>query len=233
MIKAIAIDDEPIALRVIENFCKDVDFIHLEKTFEDPQAALRHLNKFPVDLLLLDIDMPGMTGLELYKKLKQNTMVIFITSRAEHAVEGFSLRAVDYLLKPFTFDRFQEAAKRAQEFINFNTKTESTENSKYLFIRADFSLVKIAIDEIKYIEALDDYMKIHIKDQKTLVARMTMKSILQKLPADRFIRIHRSFILPVERIKVLKTKSLLTDDMEMPVGNNYVKEVTEAFNKVR
>src|SRR5882672_11836381 len=112
MIKAVAIDDEPIAIKVIENFCKSIDYIHLEKSFNNPKEGLKHLNKFPADLLFLDIDMPHINGIDLYKQLKQDTMVIFITSRADYAVEGFNLMAVDYLLKPFTYDRFLQAAKR-------------------------------------------------------------------------------------------------------------------------
>src|ERR1043165_3793749 len=117
MIKTVAIDDEPIALKVIENYCKDLEYVQLDKIFTNPKDGLKHLNKFPTDLLLLDIDMPHMNGIELYKHLKQDTMVIFITSRADYAVEGFNLMAVDYLVKPFTFDRFKQALKRANDFL--------------------------------------------------------------------------------------------------------------------
>ena len=119
MIKAIAIDDEPMALKVIENFCKRVDFIQLEKTFDKPEEALKHLQKFPVDLLFLDIDMPGITGLELYKAIEQNTMVIFITAHSKYALDGFNLSAVDFVLKPFTYDRFETAVNKAKEYYSY------------------------------------------------------------------------------------------------------------------
>ena len=231
MIKAVAIDDEPIALKVIENFCREVDFIELEKTFSDAKEGLKYLNKFPVDLLFLDIDMPHMNGIELYKQLKQDTMVIFITARADYAVEGFNLMAVDYLLKPFTFERFMQAARRANDLLNFNTQSEKTDDSKYLFIRADFSLIKIAIADIIYIEALDDYLKIYIQDQKTLVARMTMKVMLEKLPANKFIRVHRSFIVAVDRITAMRAKTLLVGRTEIPLGGSYAEDVGKLFQK--
>lgn len=231
MIKAVAIDDESIALKVIENFCKDIDFISLEKTFSEAKEGLKYLNKFPVDLLFLDIDMPLMNGIDLYKQLKQDTMVIFITARADYAVEGFNLMAVDYLLKPFSYERFFQAAKRANDLLNFNTQSEKPDDSKFLYIRADFSLIKVAIADIIYIEALDDYLKIYIQDQKTLVARMTMKSILEKLPSARFIRVHRSFIVAVERIQALRSKTVLVDRIEIPMGGSYIEEVNKVFQK--
>lgn len=231
MIKAVAIDDEPIALKVIENFCKDIDFISLEKTFSEAKEGLKYLNKFPVDLLFLDIDMPLMNGIDLYKQLKQDTMVIFITSRADYAVEGFNLMAVDYLLKPFSYDRFLQATKRANELLNFNTQSEKSDDSKFLYIRADFSLIKVAIADIIYIEALDDYLKIYIQDQKTLVARMTMKAILEKLPSAKFIRVHRSFIVAAGRIQALRSKTVLVDRIEIPLGGSYIEEVNNIFQK--
>jgi DNA-binding LytR/AlgR family response regulator len=231
MIKAVAIDDEPIALKVIENFCSGIDHIHLEKTFDQSKDGLKYLNKFPTDLVFLDIDMPLLNGIDLYKQLKQDIMVVFITSRADYAVEGFNLMAVDYLVKPFTFERFQQAVKRANDLLNFQTNKASNDDSKYLYIRADFSLVKITIADIIYIEALDDYLKIYIQDQKTLVARMTMKGILEKLPANKFMRVHRSFIVAVDRIQSVRAKSVMVDRIEVPVGGNFVEEVNNRFKK--
>lgn len=231
MIKAVAIDDEPIALKVIENFCKDIDFISLEKTFSDAKDGLKYLNKFPVDLLFLDIDMPHMNGIDLYKQLNQDTMVIFITAKPDYAVEGFNLMAVDYLLKPFSYERFLQAAKRANDLLEYNTQNSKAADNRHLFIRADFSLVKIAIADIMYIEALDDYLKIYIEDQKTLVARMTMKTMLEKLPADKFVRVHRSFIVAADRIRALRTKTVLIDRVEIPLGGSYLEEVTKVFQK--
>lgn len=231
MITAVAIDDEPMALKVIENFCSKIEDLSLEKTFSNPQDGLKHLNKFPVQLLFLDIDMPHINGIDLYKQLKQDVMVIFITSRADYAVEGFNLRAVDYLVKPFTYERFSEAVKRAKEFLSINLQSNDVDKTKFLFIRADFSLVKIPIPDILYIEAYDDYLKIYIQNQKTLVARMTMKGILEKLPANKFIRVHRSFIAPIDRIDAVKTKAVVVNGQELPVGVSYLEELNRLFKK--
>ncbi|MCD6065927.1 MAG: DNA-binding response regulator [Bacteroidetes bacterium] len=229
MIKAIAIDDELIATKVIENFCKEIDFIELEKTFNESKEGLKYLNKFPVDLVFLDIEMPGLNGIELYKKLKQDTLVIFITSRADYAVEGFNLQATDYLVKPFTFERFVQAVKRANELLNFQSQKPGADN-KHIFIRADFSLVKIALDDIDYIEGLDDYLRIHLHNQKSLIARMTLKKMLEKLPGADFLRIHRSFIIPLKKIERIKTRVITVVGKELPVGQSYEEEVAKVLS---
>lgn len=229
MIKAIAIDDELIALKVIQNFCKEVSFIELEKCFNDPKAGLKYLNKFPADLIFLDIDMPFINGIDLYRKLKQDTMVIFTTSRIDYAIEGFNLMAVDYLLKPFTFERFEQAVKRANDFFNYSSRNHKKDEGKYLYLRADFSLVKIDISKIVYVEGLDDYLKIYIEDQKTLVVRMTMKVLLEKLSQKKFIRVHRSFIVPLQRLKAIRSKSVLVDRIEVPLSIKYAATVKALF----
>ena len=227
MIKAIAIDDEPLALKVIENFCEKVDFISLEKTFNKPSEALKYADNFPIDLLFLDINMPSINGIEFYKQLKQSTMVIFTTAYSEYVVEGFHLNAVDYILKPFTFDRFLLAVNKANEFFNYQNQKENT--SQFLFVRADYSLVKINIANILYIEGLDDYLKIHIENQKTIITRITMKSILEKLPPKEFVRIHRSFIVPLKRIESVRNKVISLAGIEIPIGASYEENFFKLF----
>lgn len=229
MIKAIAIDDELLALKVIGNFCSKVDFITLEKTFNKPAEALRYINKFPVDLLFLDINMPSLGGLELYKSVKQNTMAIFTTAYSEHAVEGFNLSAVDYLLKPFTFERFEQAVNKAQEYYTFLHQKESSDPQD-LFIRAEYSLVKVPISEILYIEGLGDYLKIFVQSSKPVITRMTMKAITEKLPAREFVRVHRSFIVPFSRIRQVRNKVIFIDSKEIPIGSSYEEEFFKRFS---
>ena len=225
MIKAIAIDDEPIALKVIESFCHEIKTINLEKTFTNSQDGLRYLQKYPTDLIFLDIEMPNLNGIDLYKQIKQNTLVVFITSRADYAVEGFNLNALDYLLKPFTFERFKQAIDKANDYF----VVTANQKSRHVFVRADYSLLKIALDDIVTIEALDDYLKIYLHEQKTIVARMTMKAMLEKLPANEFIRVHRSFIVPIKKIESLRNKTLKIGDKNIPVGNSYEEEVLKHF----
>lgn len=230
MIKAIAIDDEMLALKVIENFCGKVDFIDLEKTFHKPKEALKFLEEYPVDLLFLDINMPSMTGIELFKSINQNTMVIFTTAYSEYAVEGFNLNAIDYLLKPFTYERFLQGVNKVNEYYK-SQQPRDTENTSYLYIRADYRLHKIALNEILFIEGLDDYLKIHIEKSKPIVARMTMKTMLEKLPSQEFIRVHRSYIVPFRKIENVRNKMLTIAEEEIPIGISYEKVFFENFGK--
>lgn len=219
MIRAIALDDEPLALTVIENFCARIDFVNLEKTFNKTEEAHKYLRKQPVDLIFLDIQMPKQNGIEFFASIEQDTMVIFTTAFSEYAVEGFNLNAIDYLLKPFSFERFKQAAEKARAAYENRNQTPATE--QYLFIRADYSLNKILISDILFIEGLDDYLKIHIAGQKTIVARMTMKSILEKLPASAFIRVHRSFIVQISRIEKVRNKTIFIGTEEVPLSAGY------------
>ena len=229
MINAIAIDDESPALDIIESFCSQVDLINLHKTFTQPKEALKHINKFPVDLLFLDVNMPSLNGIDFYKKIKQNTPVIFTTAHLEYAVEGFNLNAVDYLLKPFSFERFKTAVTKAQDFINYQQGKVNPQN--FIFVRADYSLLKIDLGNILYIESLDDYVKIFLDQQKTVVARMTMKNLLEKLPEKDFIRVHRSFIVPLRRIEAVRQKVVYIGDKEFPIGESYIADFFGRFKE--
>lgn len=220
MIRAIALDDEPLALRVIESFCSRVDYIRLEKTFTKTSEAHKHLRKQPVDLMFLDIQMPMQNGMEFYAEIEQNVLVIFTTAFSEYAVEGFNINATDYLLKPFSFERFLQAAQKVKAIYDLKNQVQPTE-PQYLFIRADYSLNKILVSDILFIEGLDDYLKIHIDNQKTIVARMTMKAILEKLPVQEFVRVHRSFIVPISRIEKVRNKIIHIRDEEIPVSASY------------
>lgn len=230
MITAIAIDDEPPALKIIENFCGQQDTVNLIKTFTKPNEALKYLRKYPVDLLFLDIQMPSLSGLNFYKEIEQVSMVIFTTAFSEYAVEGFNLNAIDYLLKPYTFERFMIAVNKARDFHAFaHQKEKSTQ--EYLFIRVDYSLVKIKIADILFIEGLDDYLQIYLADQRKIVPRMTMKNILSKLPAEEFIRVHRSFIVPLKRIQQVRNKMILAGGREIPLGSSYEEDFYKVFKE--
>ena len=227
MIKAIALDDEPLALEILQNLCTDIEYVDLQKTFTKSEEAFKYLRKYPVDLLFLDIDMPSISGLDFYKKLPHKTMVIFTTAYSEYAVEGFTLNATDYLLKPISLSRFQQAVEKA--FQQWKTQNQNSEQ-QYLFIRADYSLMKILFSDILYIEGLDDYLKIHIQNQKKVVTRMTLKVILQKLPVNEFIRVHRSFIVSISKIDKIRNKIIYINDKEIPVSASYETEFFVLFN---
>ncbi|MFN4249315.1 MAG: LytR/AlgR family response regulator transcription factor [Flavipsychrobacter sp.] len=228
MINAIAIDDEPLALNVIKAFCHNLDFIDLKATFTETSEALKYLRNYPVDLLFLDIKMPAMSGIDFYKSVPHKTMVIFTTAYSEYAVDGFNLSAIDYLLKPFENERFLQAVNKANEYYKYLNKQEISSN-QYLFVRADYSLVKIALSDIIYIEGLDNYLKIHLQNSKPVIARMSMKAVMDKLPERDFLRVHRSYIVSFGKVNFVRNKIIHIADAEIPVGTNYNDAVAERF----
>lgn len=233
MIKAIALDDEPLALKIIENFCNESENIQLEKVFSKPNDALKYINNFPVDLIFLDIQMPSISGIDFFKSIEKEIMVIFTTAFSEYAVEGFNLNAVDFLLKPFTLERFQQAVGKAHEFYTYTNSTEKTKQP-YIFIRADYSLVKIKLTDIIYLEGLNDYVKFHLEGQKPVVARITLKNLSERLSSSDFIRVHRSYILPLNRISHIRNRMIFIhaeDKMiELPIGRSYEDDVHKMFS---
>jgi len=242
MIKAIAIDDEAPALKVISNFCDRTEDVQLEQTFLAPAEALRYLQTTSVDLIFLDIQMPSLSGIELYQSIGTGTLAIFTTAYSEYAIEGFNLNAVDYLLKPFTLQRFQQAVAKAAEYLSFrqslkdqglpsnpNQVSSSSLRTDTLIIRADYSLIRIPVADILFIEAADDYLKIHRESKSPFLARMTMKSILEMLPADQFIRTHRSYIVSIPHIDNVRNKTISIAGQEIPISNNYETAFFEKF----
>lgn len=223
MIKAIAIDDEPLALTIIAHFCLQHDAVELDKTFTNTDEALKYLKKYPVDLLFLDINMPGRNGLDFYKLAGPDVMVIFTTAHSEYAVEGFNINAIDYLLKPFSQERFNAAVEKAKRELSIRKSLPDTTN--HLLIRADYKLHKIDFEDILMIEGLDDYIRLNIKNRPPVTARMSMKNILEKLPVQKFIRVHRSYIIPITRITSIQNKSITIDGFIIPIGDTYKDEV--------
>jgi len=229
MIRAIALDDEAPALKVIENFCRKIEIIQLEHSFIKPGEALGYIRQSPIDLIFLDINMPSLNGLEFYQSLGSNVMVIFTTAYGEYAVEGFNLNAVDYLLKPFTFDRFQQAVNKAFDLLDYRQNKISS--PEYILIRADYSLIKVRTAEILFVEAADDYLKIHLENKSPLMVRMTMKGLMDTLPPGEFIRTHRSYIVSFHRIENVRNKTLSIGDKDIPIGVNYEKAFYQQFRK--
>jgi len=229
VINCIAIDDEPMALEVIKSHCAGISFINLTHTFTQVSAAQRYLRKFPVDLIFLDIQMPDMNGVDLYKSIEQDTMVIFTSAYSRYAVEGFNVKAVDYLLKPIEFYRFKSACEKAKEYAGYLKPRESTTQAN-LFVRSEYALVKIPYQEIFYLETMDDYIKIHLTEGKTVLTLMSMKKMLGKLPAEEFIRIHRSYIIPFSKIELVSSKSVSLGSIDIPIGTSYKNEFLKKYS---
>ncbi len=177
MIRCIAIDDEPLALQVIKEFANTIPYLQLEQVFTDPEEAMKYLDEHTIDLIFLDIQMPDINGIQFYKSLENKPQVIFTTAYSEYAVEGFNVEAIDYLLKPFEYDRFAKAVQKANEYLEFLSNQEMQMAS--IFVKVDYQLMKINLKEIDLIEGLDDYIRITIPPRPVLTL-MTLKSLLRK-----------------------------------------------------
>ena len=222
MITAVAIDDEPLALGVVRSHAAKVPYVDLKAEFTDAFKAIEYLQYNPVDLLLLDIKMPDISGIELLNSLSKKPLVIFTTAYTEHAVTSFELDAVDYLLKPFSLARFTKACNKAYELHNFRNAKEDKKD--YLFLKIGYEQVKVMFDEICYLEATGNYVNFELKD-KQLLSRMTISEVEQLLPAEQFIRIHRSFIAAVNKVEKIERHQLMVNGAVLPVGSSYYQNI--------
>lgn len=226
MIKAIALDDEPLALTILDHLCAKNEHISLEKVYTNQEDAVKYLNNFPVDLLFLDIQMPEKDGINFYKDLKSKPLVIFTTAFDHYAIQGFDLEAIDYLLKPISYDRFEQAINKV---LKYKGMSLNQQNEAFILIRADYKLNKILLNDISYIEGLDDYIQIYLKNKPKIVARMSMKNILEQLPENDFLRIHRSYIIPKDEIMSVQSKFVFTANKEFPIGETYKSIIIQHF----
>lgn len=231
MLRCIAIDDEPLALELLEDNISKVPYLQLVAKLSSATEALALLQTQSVDLIFLDIQMPGLTGLQFIQSLEQKPMIILITAYEKFALQGFNLAVTDYLVKPVPLERFIKACNRAWELFQLKTSGKTVQETvpDYFFVNVDYSLLKINLAEIIWIEGLKDYIKIHLKGSgKAVITRMGMKVIQDQLPASRFLRIHKSYIVSVEYITSIRKNSVFLGTMELPVGENY-KDSVNAF----
>lgn len=231
MIRAIAVDDEPLALDVIETYCRSFDFLEYVKGFTKVGEALQFLEKNPVDLLFLDINMPAMLGVDFYKSLTLQPMLIFTTSYSEYAIESYELGAIDYLLKPIEKRRFSKAMERVAEYHKNNQQAGAKGNEGYLLLKADYGVKKILQADILYIESLDNYLKIHLTEQAPIIVRLTLKQIQEQIPVTAFIRVHKSFIVSMKQIESVRNKVISIANRSIPIGRVYEDYFTAQFNK--
>ena len=228
MIKAIAIDDEPLALDVITSLAGNLNFIDLKRTFTQGSSAIRYLKQFPIDLLFLDIQMPDTDGIELIKSIDQEIMVIFTTAFSKYAVRGFELNAIDYLLKPIKQKRFEQSCLKALDFYDFKKQKKSKENN-FIYVRSQYSLIKIPLSDILFFETMDDYIKIHRTNTKPILTLLSMRKLLQLLPEKKFIRVHRSFAVSIEKIQAVRAKTVIIEDHQLPIGITYEKAFFNSY----
>lgn len=231
-LKCIAIDDEPLALTIISDYASRTPSLQLLHTYDDAVVAAEMLRKTPVDLIFIDINMPDINGIDLVRSLSEKPLIIFTTAYKKFAYEGFELEAVDYLLKPISFDRFTKAVQKAEGMYQQKKMQEKKEETGYLFIRSEYRIIKIAMNEIDYIEGLEDYIKIHLNNTRPVLTLLTLKAVLEKLPVSRFQRIHRSYIVAVDKVKSVQGKKvLLSTGVELPVSDSYIEFIQQWMRK--
>ncbi|NOQ91424.1 MAG: response regulator [Flavobacteriaceae bacterium] len=227
-IPCIIVDDEPIAREILENHLRKVDSIEVVATCKNAVEAFNEINKNNIDLIFLDINMPEISGLSFAKSINKNIKIIFTTAYREYAIDGFDLKAVDYLLKPISFERLLQAVNKFLDeniTIHSDNKEEMNhEKSDFIFVRSDRKMVKINFDEINYIESLGDYLKIYLPN-KIIITRETITSIEAKLPKNDFLRIHRSFIISINKIESFTNESVDINKKAVPISRSYKKDV--------
>ena len=227
MINCIVIDSYETS-SLITKFCEGVQYISVEKSFTSTIEASRYMRKYPADLIFINTDFPNISGLEFYQNLNQKTLVVFISDSKEHAFEAFNLNAVDYLLNSFDLKRFSQTLNKVNEIYSFRNQITNNEE-QFLQVRSEYSLVKIALVEIVYIETLDDYIKIHIQGKKPVLTLMSIKKALEKLPVKDFIRVHRSYIVPINRIESVRGKTINLGITEIPIGKSHEEAFFKAY----
>jgi DNA-binding LytR/AlgR family response regulator len=221
-LKCIAIDDEPLALKLIARYVHQFQELQLVHTFEDAISGAEYLKQGTTDLLFIDINMPDVTGIELVRTLEKKPIVIFITAYKNFAYEGFELEALDYILKPIDAKRFAKAVEKAIDYYKYKQATPQEKYDNSLYVYSEYRMVKINLDDIDYIESMEDYIKIHVHNAKTILTLMPLKKVLEKLPPDKFQRIHRSFIVAVDKIRSIHNRKVQLSDIELPVSETYM-----------
>ena len=223
MLRCLAIDDEPLALELLEDNIRQVPFLQLAGKCNNALEAMQFLKEQPVDLIFLDIQMPGLTGLQFIQSLTQRPMIILITAYEKFALQGFNLDVVDYLVKPVPFDRFLKACNKAWELHSLRSKKNETSTTPvYFFVNVDYSLLKVEFNDIQWVEGLKDYIKINLKSSsRPVVTRMSMKAMEDQLPPSKFLRIHKSYIVSIASITSIRKNSVFVGTVELPVGDSY------------
>lgn len=233
-LNCVVIDDEPLARKGLKEYIGDVDFLTLAAEFDSPLKAMELISNGSVQLIFLDIQMPKITGLQFFKSLQQAPPVIFTTAYPQYALDGFELNALDYLVKPVSFDRFLKAALRAKEYYELRLQNKPVENtaSDHLFIKVDGKLVKVFYDDVLFVEAVQNYVMIHTRDRK-LMTYLTFHSVEEFLPSHLFIKTHKSYLVAVSKIESIDGSCVQIGSHSIPISRNLKDEVTEKLTSNR
>lgn len=229
MIKSISIDDEPLAHKIIANYCSELDFIEVTATFKNAVSAIDYLDRHQVDLIFLDINMPLLKGLDFLRTLKSPPMVIITSAYQEHALESFELEVSDYLLKPFSFERFLKAVKRVKNQLSSIKKSElpaitvtseSNNSIGRIFVKSEKKIHQVSLRNVLFLESYGSYVKIHLPDE-TILTLDRLSNFEKKLPESSFIRVHKSFIVPLHQIKMIEGNRITIGQTKIPIGQVY------------
>ena len=224
MITCIAIDDEPLALKQLISYIEKTPFLELKESFESPINAITYLHTHEINLLFVDINMPDLNGVEFVKSLENPPKIIFTTAYSEYAVEGFRVDAIDYLLKPIDYASFLKASNKAKSWFDMHDKQpEHVQTSDgFLFIKSEYKIVRIKLVDIKYIEGMREYVRIHLSNEKPIMALMSMKKMEEFLPDSNFMRVHRSFIVNLDKITTVERNRIIFDkNVYIPVSEQH------------
>jgi DNA-binding LytR/AlgR family response regulator len=233
-ISCLIVDDEPMALALIEKYVSKTPFLELKGKCSNAFDALRVLNSEEIDVVFLDIQMPELSGLELSKTISKDTKIIFTTAFSEYALDGFKADALDYLMKPFNFDEFYNASLKAKEWFALKRKevAEKPKNADFIFVKSEYKQMKINFDEVLYFEGLKDYIKIWLVNQpKAILTLMSLKSLEEELPSSKFMRIHRSFIVALDKIEAIERSQVIINKQRITVAEQYKSKFQEFISK--
>jgi two-component system LytT family response regulator len=234
MIRCIAIDDEPLALKQIASYIEKTPFLSLIGQFESALQAIAFMQEEEVELMFVDINMPDLSGMDFVKSLNNPPGVIFTTAYSEYAIDGFRVDAIDYLLKPIGYADFLKASEKAKERIGSGTdeKVLVESNEKFLFIKSEYKILRINLTNIKYIESMREYLRIHIENQPAVMTLMSMKKMDEYLPEEHFMRVHRSFIVNLDKISTIERNRIVFDkDVYIPVSEQYKEDFQNFLEK--
>ncbi len=234
-ITCVIVDDEPMALNLVESYVLKTPFLLLKKKCSSAIEALEYLKTEPVDLLFLDIQMPDLTGIEFSKMLPKDTRVIFTTAFDQYALEGFKVEALDYLLKPFDYAEFLAAANKASTWFTLVKGKQQallSEEKEYLFVKSEYKQLRIKLSDVIYFEGLKDYIKIWLKDNpKPVLTLMSLKSLEKELPESKFMRVHRSFIVSINHIEVIERSQIIINKQRITISEQYKPKFLELMNR--
>lgn len=229
--KCIIVDDNKMSREMVKQLVEQVDFLELKGECETPVEAFNYLKKNDIDLVFLDVEMPGMTGIELIKNLEKRPIVILITAKKDYAVEAFEVNVADYIIKPVTLSRFMGAVDRAKELFEDQKKEISQKEKDFIFVRSNSLLTKVKINDIIYAQALGDYVNI-FTNEKRLTVHITLKGLEEKLPQDKFYRLHRSYLTSLHHIDNIEEGTAYIGKHPLPIGEQYKKELLRKINLI-